>query len=770
MPIVPGLGANIRYPTPEPDGLPDPVDIVVSANHDNGDIPEYDDRGAVIRITHGDGSVTVSLDGKPIEDAKREPKGWFDNLVEEIDDNELSRISWDLVRGIDDDIRSRQEWIEERAQGIRLLGLKIEIPGLQGASDGAPVEGMSKVRHPLLQEACLRFQANARSELLPTDGPVKVRNDNNNATLDQDSNGNALEKDLNHFLTTTASEYYPDTDRMLLMLGFGGTAFKKVYFCPLRNRPASESVDAEDLIVNNQATDLRNAKRVTHRSYVGTSFVKQMQILGHYRDIDLSTPLLPKLDAAQIEKLAQQGVSNQSMTPDDRDREIYECYCELDIKGYEHEWKGKVTGLEIPYTVTIDVSTKQILSIVRNYDEPEDGELPEKNSNIVKYTFVPGFGFYDIGLLHILGNTTNAVTAGWRELLDSGMYACFPGFLMADNGMRQNTNIFRIPPGGGAQVKTGGMPIQEAIMPLPYNSQGAPALMQLIQEMTATGMRVGGTAEQPVGEGRNDAPVGTTLALIEQATKITNSVHKRMHAAQCEEFRMLVECFKRHPKSFWQSNKRPARKWDEETFLKALDDCDLTPQADPNTASQLQRILKLQALKSLQIATPMLYNQIVIDTACIKAIGYSNPDQFFAPPSAMGRQPPEAAKALAEGQAKTVEAQAKQTIAQAKSKEADAKSAEIAHRMATPQQGDPGPSPVDQANAQARLMDAHTKAKQVEVQRADTALHDANSQEDRKSKEQLQLLELARDIVLHPSGAPVAEPIVKDAEKGDDER
>ena len=503
---------------------------------------------------------------------------WFRNLVEEIDDGTLAGIADDLMRGISDDLQSRKEWVEERAQGIKLLGLKIEIPNVQGTADGAPVEGMSKVRHPLLLEAVLRFQANARSEMLPTDGPVKIRNDHLGSTIEQDRLADALEQDLNHYLTSTASEYYPDTDRMLLMLGFGGTSFKKVYFCPIRNRPVSESVDADDLIVNNAATDLRNAKRITHRVFMRPSTVKRLQILGVYRDIDLQTPQEKDPDAAQRMKKEVEGVSISTFNPDDRDRQIYECYCELDIPGFEHKYKGKETGLEIPYRVTIDATSKEILSIVRNYDQDNEN-LPIARQNFVKYTFVPGMGFYDLGLLHILGNTTNAITAAWREMLDAGMFANFPGFLLADTGARQNTNIFRVPPGGAALVKTGQLPLNQAVMPLPYKEPGA-AMMNLVQNMAETGMRVGGTSEAAVGEGRADAPVGTTLAMIDQATKVMNSVHKRLHAAQCEEFALLVRTFKEHPDSFWQQKGKSAYPWSEQTFLNALKDCELVPQAD----------------------------------------------------------------------------------------------------------------------------------------------------------------------------------------------
>jgi len=740
---------------------PDDIKVVIGENPDE---PKIDDKGNIIKIVHGDGSVTVSLDGKGLGNVNGEKdKGWWDNLAEEIETTELSRISSDLLRNIEYDIDSRKEWIEDRALGLKLLGLKIELPGVGGSADGAPVEGMSKVRHPLLLEAVLRFQANARSELLPTDGPVKIRVDTNNGNVQQDQLANALENDLNHYLTSTATEYYPDTDRMLLMLGFSGTAFKKVYFCPLRNRPVSETVDASDLIVNETATDLRNAKRITHRTTMRKSDVVRMQILRVYKDVPLSTPVMPELDALQREKLNQQGLNPSAMNPDDRDREIYECYCELDIKGFEHKHKGSPSGLEIPYRVTIDVSTKQILSIVRNYDE-DSADLPEARPVFVKYTFVPGFGFLDIGLLHILGNTTNAITAAWREMLDAGMFASFPGFLFAKSGARQQTNVFRVPPGGGAPVETGGMPITQAIMPLPYKDI-SPTFGAFIENIAQTGMRIGGTSEQQVGEGRADAPVGTTLAMIEQATKVLNAVHKRMHAAQAEEFQLLVKCFKENPESFWQSNKKPAYQWDEQTFLQALDDVDLVPQADPNTASHAQRVMKIMALKQLQAQNPTMYDPIAIDTAALQAIGWSNPEQFLAPPAAQSAPPPEMQKQMAEAKVKQQEADAKTTLAQAKAEEMKARVEDIKSNMGKSPENHQ--SPVDLITAKAKMMDAETRRQQVNTSTGKVALEDKARQEDRESREKIQLLEMARDIVMHPASASMAEPLIKQAESGD---
>ena len=751
MPL-PGLAPqNIRLPGLPDAAIPMAPDVIIEA--DNGPAPEMNDNEPILRIEHDDGSISISMDGKSLVDQPGKAKGeWFSNLVEDIDQGALGSIADDLLRGIEDDIESRRDWIEGRAQGIKLLGLKLEIPGIAGGADGAPVEGMSRVRHPLLLEAVLRFQANARSELLPTDGPVKIRDDNNNGTLEEDTLANSLERDLNHYLTATASEYYPDTDRMLLMLGFGGTSFKKVYFCPLRGRPVSESVDADDLIVNNAATDLRNATRITHRSMMRSSTVKRLQILGVYRDVDLPMAKDPDLDAAQREERAQQGISAGSFRPEDRDREIYECYCELDIPGFEHKYKGKESGLEIPYRVTIDLSSREVLSIVRNYDEDE-ADLPEARTNFVKYTFVPGLGFYDIGLLHILGNTTNAITAAWREMLDAGMYANFPGFLMADTGARQNTNIFRVPPGGGALVKTGGMPIQQAIMPLPYKEPG-PALMNLVTNMAETGMRVGGTSEMQVGEGRADAPVGTTLAMIDQATKVLNAVHKRMHAAQAQEFQLLTRCFQENPESFWQRNKKPAYPWDEATFLQALNDCQLVPQADPNTASHSQRMMKIMGLKQLQQGNPSLYDPIAIDTAALQAMGWSNPQQFMVPPSSLqNKPPPEVQYAQAMVQIKKQEADAKTAMVGVKQQEVAAKMQEAGALAG----GEPqGPTIEDQI----KMAELQARQQEMQMDEKDSMMDAINRKRDRESRERLAAVKLAETIATVPGAEQAVQSLL----------
>lgn len=801
MSAAPGLGsANLRLKEPGDAADLAANDITVELAPQPQDAPDIDEKGNILRITHGDGSVSVSLDGRPLGNVNPDndkPKEWFDNLVDSIDEGELRALTEDLLLGIEEDLLSRKDWIEDRATGMRLLGLKIEVPGTQGTTDGAPIDGMSKVRHPLLLEAVLRFQANARSELLPTDGPVKIRNDDGTGGAAIDKMANALEMDLNHYLTTIATEYYPDTDRMLFMIGFGGSGFKKVYRCPLRNRPVSEAVDADDLIVNQSATDLANAQRVTHRTMLRPSTVKRLQILGVYRDIDLGDPVTPQPDALKLVEQEQQGLTDDRMRrPENREREVYEVCCELNIKGFEHKFKGKETGLQIPYVVTIDKSSRKALAVVRNYEK--DDLLATAKKRFVKFPFVPGIGFYDIGLLHILGNTTNAATAGWREMLDNGMFANFPGFLISKSGTRQNTSVFRVPPGGGAQVDTQGMPIGQSVMALPYESQHMAPLGALIDNMVETGRRIGGTAEVQVGEGRADVPVGTVMAMIDQAIKVMNAVHKRMCTAQAEELELIRQLFKENPESFYSRKCKSKTAWNAATLIAALQNCALVPQADPNTSSSGQRLMKVMALKQLQQASQNLYDPIKVDTAALAAIGWPNPDEFFVPPAARAQPPPQLVQAQTEmanetkkADAAVAESQARTTEAKAKATEAGAKVVGAGHfapKTEAPK-GATGLAPQDDntpdyMTAQAKLMDAHTGASEVGLKAREVAVRERTAETeaqnrdlDREAQEREAAIQLAGDVIRAPTtegGGQVATAgagkrarrIIKDVDKG----
>ena len=755
-----GFGrANLRLVVPAPEyGVDD--QIIVDTAEDDPDAPQVNTDGEVYSIEHGDGSVTISMNDKPLLPGighNKGPQDWFANLAEEMDEGQLGTIAEDLLRGIADDEQSRREWIDTVATFIKLLGVTIEVPNVSGSTDGAPVEGMSRVRHPLLLESVLRFQANARGEFLPADGPMKIRNDSSDG-VETELLAGFLEKDMNHYLTAHATEYYPDTDRMFFRLGLDGTSFKKVYRCPLRMRPVSETVVAQDLIVSNDATDLANARRVTHRLMMSPTTIRRMQIIEAYRDVDLGTPVEPNLDAAQREQRHQQGVTDTSLNPDDRDRQLYECYCDLDIPGYEHQWKGRPSGLEIPYRVTIDATSHQVLSLVRDFNEPDDDdELPKRRETFVQFCYVPGFGFYALGLGHILGNTTNAITAAWREMLDNGMFANFPGFLIAKAATRQQTSIIRVPPGGGQPVDTLGKPINQSIMPLPYNTTQMPPLMQLVESMATTGARIGGTAEIQVGEGRQDAPVGTTLALIDQATKIENSVHKRVHTAQAKEFELIIDCFREHPEDFLRCEKQSfsGQDWDTQTFLQALDSCDLVPQADPNTSSQLQRMMRAMGIKQLSGQSPSLYDPIAVDSYALKTMGVNNPQQFFVPPSAMGQPPPQLQEMQAKMAAQKQQADARMLDAQSRKAIADAKTAEVKAKEAqggfAKAGGSSGAMPTgfEALDAKTKLMDAQTRQFTAHAKVGEMQQQSQEKAADRQQDAMTDHLDLIKTLLAH---------------------
>lgn len=604
-----------------------------------------------------DGGVEIDLD-PPQKNRSDDEEDFDSNLAKFLSPGVLASIAEEVMRGIEADDRSRQEWLETRANGIEMLGFKIETPRTDTGAGAAPVDGMSTVRNPVLSEAVIRFQSNAAGELYPAEGPVKVRDDAvpqpppqpgdappNPLAMSQSDLAEALERDFNHYLTVTDKGYRPDSVRMLFWIGFGGCGFKKVYNDPIRRMPLSRSVDAADLIVSNSANDISDAGRVTHRIIMRKSTLKRMQIAGVYRDAQLFST--PQLEPNVVdEKIAEvQGFEAKVSRQEDQPYTIYECYCELDIPGYEHEDEdGEKTGLQLPYRVTIEKDSKQILEIRRNWREDDLTMLAKKV--FVKFPFVPTMGFYDTGLLQILGNTTKALTGAWRLMLDQGMFGNFPGFLYADTAGRQVTNEFRVPPGGGVKIQTGGKPIDQVVMALPYKDVGQ-GLMLLTKAIEEAAQRIGGTAELQVAEGRQDAPVGTTLAMIEQATKMLAAVHINLHAAQAEEFQLLKECFREDPEAFWRHNNKPAHQWEIDEFLQALDTADLVPCADPNTPSHMHRIMKAMAIAQMAMTAPDLYDPKAVAMRVMRMVGISDPYGLLSNQPPQQKQDPKAAAAQA---------------------------------------------------------------------------------------------------------------------------
>jgi hypothetical protein len=604
---------NAILPTPDSD-----LEITI-----DGDVSAPSVNDGVMTMEMPDGALMIDFSGG----TKGKLPDKFDaNLAEEVLASH-GALANDLITEIDGDIASRAEWMDMREQGIKLMGLKIEPPRGDTGNSSAPLEGMSTIHAPTLLQAVLKFQANARGELLPAMGPIKVVNNSPGETGDADEWADILETDLNVYLTQRCPEYYPDTDRMLFWVGLGGSGFKKVYHCPLRRRPVSESVDAEDLIVDASATDLRNARRITHQIRMRDSMVTRMQSSGVYRNIPLSQATFM---AGQDERVEAEimGFDAQPQRPEDNDRTIYEVLCERDFG--EHD-----NGMPLPYKVVVDRDSQQVLEIRRNWQQDDPMYMPV--SMYVRYPYIEAMSVYGIGLLHTVGNLTKALTAAIREMLDAGMFANFPGFIFSEDLQRQETNEFRVPPGGGMRVNTGGKDLRSALMPLPYKDV-SPGLMQLVGMINDAADKLAGTAEIPTGEGMQNAPVGTTLAIIDQAGKVLDAVHKRLHAAQAEEFRLLKERLLEDPEAFWRHNPDQATNWDKATFVQALGMVDLVPVADPNTPTHTHRLMKAQALLQLATQFPTQFDARAVAEYVTRLLGFSNPKEFLSGPTT--QQPP----------------------------------------------------------------------------------------------------------------------------------
>jgi hypothetical protein len=491
---------------------------------------------------------------------------------------------------------------------------------------------------------------------------------------------------------------------MLLRIGVDGSVFKKVYHDPILRRPISRAVYGEDVIINNSATSIYDAKRITHRVMMAPSTLRRMQLAGAYLDIPIGDPGWKQKDAPELQSEEVSGVrKNESPERDDRDHEIFECYCELDLEGFEHRTKGKPDGLAVPYKVAIDRESREVLEIRRNYNEDDEMCLPK--TFFVQFPFIRGFGIYGIGLSHLLGNIANGITAAWREFLDAGMFSNFPGLLAAKGSGRQDNSVIRIPPGGMKEIETGGLPIQQVVMGMPYKSPDA-TFVSFIQQLNQEGQRLGGTADIMVGEGRQDAPVGTTLALIEQAIKPLLATHKRLCAAQSDELQLLVERFREDPEALFRHKPSASGvSWDEQLVVKALNTYQIVTRADPNTASHLQRMLRNAALYMMAKDDPPAFDLTAIRRTCIRGIGFANPDQFL---NQNPQPPPPSAKD-----------QAAATTAQAALLDAQAKMGQL--------QLDTKNAPME---AQARQMDAQAKivGAKAGVQKQQMATHTATIQ------------------------------------------
>ena len=613
--------------------IPDDPDDTVTVDSETGDVETRQEDGGVV-ISFGAAKKKEDTDDQ-----------FYRNLVSEIDGQEMASIANSLFEAIDADDQSRQGHLANRVRGMELLGIELKDPKSTVADGSNPTEGMSSVTNPLLLEAVLKGWANATGEFLPANGPVKIDNEADDVnTAATDDLAEVLERDMNYYLTKGAPEYYPETSHMLLWgTFFGGAGFKKIYRCPLRRRPVSEMVDETDLIVSDTTKDLKACGRITHRIFMRKSVMQRMQIAGHYADVSLSQPN-PQSNQVD-EKTAQiQGTKALPDRPEDQPYELYETQCELDLSQFADQTKFKDEGLALPYVVTLEKESRQILAVWRDWNEDDDE--CQRRRRFVKWPYVPGPGFYGTGLLNILGNASAAMTAAWREALDAGMFASFPGGLMAKQANRQNTSIMRPAPGEFVPVETNGMDISKAIMPMPYRDV-TPGLMAMMERVETQAGRLGGAVDIPTQDGIQNVPVGTMLAHIEQATKVVLAVHRGMHTAQSEELELLLDLFREHPEDFWRALPKNAKQyWNEEKFLRALDDVALTPRSDPNTPSHIHRVAKamgLVELAQIPIFTPRLNPDTILRRA-LEAMREDPNGLVVQPPP---QQPPPDLKGIA---------------------------------------------------------------------------------------------------------------------------
>jgi len=543
------------------------------------------------------------------------------NLAEVLDDSVLGALSSDLGSKVDEDKSSREEWEETISKGLILLGINYE-------ERSEPFLGSSGVTHPLLSEAVTQFQAQAYKEMLPPGGPVKTQI-LGQQTKEVEDQAQRVKDFMNYQITEVMEEFDQDTDQMLFYLPITGSTFKKVYFDPTRQRAVSKFVPAEDLVVPYAASDLRTAERYTHVVRMSENEIRKLQVGGVYRDVDLSATEDEESDstirgkADELQGL-RPGYSDELYT-------IHEVHVDLDLEGFEDlDEEGEATGIKLPYIVTMDGDSGQILSVVRNYREQDP--MRRKRDYFVHFKFLPGFGFYGFGLLHMIGGLSRAATSILRQLIDAGTLSNLPGGFKA-RGVRVRNDDEPINPGEFRDIDVPGGDVRNSIIPLPYKEPSA-TLAQLLGVVVDSGRRFAQVADTKVADVNSQAPVGTTVALIEQGSKIISSIHKRLHYAQKAEFRMLAEIFATNPMPYPYMvgpNVNP------QIMAQDFDGrVDILPVSDPSIFSMAQRLSLAQTQLQLAQAAPQMHNLYEAYRRMYDALDVKNIDAILPAP-----QPPQ---------------------------------------------------------------------------------------------------------------------------------
>ena len=552
-------------------------------------------------------AVRLKLEGLEIEIVPdEESEDDFDaNLAEYIDEGTLSSLAGDLLSDFDDDISSRKDWMQTYVDGLELLGMKIE-------ERAEPWEGACGVYHPLLSEALVKFQAETIMETFPASGPVKTKIIGKE-TIEKKEAAMRVQDDMNFQLTDKMVEYRPEHERMLWGLGLSGNAFKKVYFDPSLDRQVSLFVPAEDVVVPYGSSNLETADRVSHVMRKTENDLRRLQVAGFYRDVDLPEPV-DTLD--EVEKKIAEKMGFRA-TSDDRYK-LIEMQVFLDLDGYEDvDDDGEETGIALPYIVTIDKSSQEILAIRRNW-RPED-KTKQKRSHFVHYGYVPGFGFYCFGLIHLIGAFAKSGTSIIRQLVDAGTLSNLPGGLKT-KGMRVKGDDTPISPGEFRDVDVASGTIRDNILPLPYK-EPSQVLLQLMNQIVEEGRRFASAADMKVADMSANSPVGTTLAILERTLKVMSAVQARIHYSMKQEFRLLRDIIRdcTPPDYAYEpvDGKRSVKQSD-------YDQVDILPVSDPNAATMAQKVVQYQAVMQMAAQSPQIYDQVELNRQMLEVLGIKN--------------------------------------------------------------------------------------------------------------------------------------------------
>jgi hypothetical protein len=560
-------------------------------------------------------SVEIGIDGQPIlriEEEEPSDEDFDANLAEYMSEGTLQSLASDLVGDFDEDIGSRKDWMQTYVDGIQLLGMKIE-------ERTEPWEGACGVYHPLLSEALVKFQAETIMETFPAAGPVKTQIVGKETQEKKDA-AERVADDMNYQLTDVMQEFRPEHERMLWGLGLSGNAFKKVYYDPSIGRQVSMFVPAEDLVVPYGATDLASSPRVTHVMRKTPNELRKLQVAGFYRDIELPEPS-DSFD--EVEKKIAEKMGFRATT-DDRYK-ILEMQVDLDLPGYEDEEDGEPTGIALPYIVTIDKSNGIVLAIRRNW-RPED-EHKKKRSHFVHYGYIPGFGFYCFGLIHLIGAFAKSGTSILRQLVDAGSLANLPGGFKT-RGLRIKGDDTPIAPGEFRDVDVPSGTMRDNVMPLPYK-EPSQVLAQLMNQIIEEGRRFASAADMKISDMSAQAPVGTTLAILERTLKVMSAVQARIHYSFKEELRLLRDIIRDYTPDTYSyepvEGSPRAKKSD-------YDNIDVIPVSDPNAATMAQKITQYQAVLQLAQGAPQIYNLPKLHRQMLDVLGIKNAQQLVKLP------------------------------------------------------------------------------------------------------------------------------------------